>query len=461
MTIDLARPEEPMLHRDATDVLARRFASSAATSKGAGMRTEEFMSWFAERRRCHDFAVNRIPFEQLDGWQFVKETGNLGHRSGRFFTIQGLRVRNTDGQFPEWSQPIINQPETGILGILVKEFDGVLHCLMQAKMEPGNINMLQLSPTVQATRSNYTRVHEGAAVKYLEYFTGPQRGKVLVDCLQSEHGTWFYRKRNRNMVVEVTGEVPVDDDFCWLSLGQVSELLKIDNLINMDARTVLSCIPLTRDHGAVHSMTDVLSWFTEARSGHEVAAELISLENVSGWHRTGDRIGCAGGKYFSVIAVKVSAGNREVPSWTQPLFEQHGTGVVAFLSKRIGGVRHVLAHARVEGGFLDTVELGPTVQCVPGNYQDVPADQRPAFVNYVLTADPSQIEYDTVLSEEGGRLYHTQSRYMVVDVGEDVQGAVPPDYQWVSVHQLSCLLRHCHYVNVQARTLVACLKLLR
>ncbi|CAM5359048.1 GDP-mannose 4,6-dehydratase [Streptomyces cyaneofuscatus] len=88
---------------------------------------------------------------------------------------------------PAWHQPIIVQPEVGILGILVKEFDGVPHFLMQAKMEPGNSNLLQISPTVQATRSNYTKAHKGADVRYLEYFRGPRQGRVLADVLQSEH----------------------------------------------------------------------------------------------------------------------------------------------------------------------------------------------------------------------------------------------------------------------------------
>ena len=41
------------------------------------------------------------------------------------------------------------------------------------QMEPGNINKVQLSPTVQATKSNYTRVHGGKAIKYLNFFKNP------------------------------------------------------------------------------------------------------------------------------------------------------------------------------------------------------------------------------------------------------------------------------------------------
>jgi dTDP-4-dehydro-6-deoxy-alpha-D-glucopyranose 2,3-dehydratase len=109
----------------------------------------------------------------------------------------------------------------------------VPHFLMQAKMEAGNPNLLQLSPTVQATRSNFTGVPKGASVRYLEYVTGPRRGRVITDVLQPGHSSWFYHKSNRNMVDEVPADadIPLADDFRWLTLGQSNELLTRDNLV--------------------------------------------------------------------------------------------------------------------------------------------------------------------------------------------------------------------------------------
>ena len=217
--------------------LGLRLTLSASTPDSAVTPNAEFRRWFTAQRRAKRYEVRRIPFSELAGWHFQDGTGDLVHHSGRFFSVEGLHVRTAwNGPGHSWTQPIINQPEIGILGILVKEFDGVLHCLMQAKMEPGNLNTVQLSPTVQATRSNYTGVHGGTAVPYLEYFVPPRRrGRVLVDSLQSEQGAWFLRKRNRNMVVEAVGEVPGHEDFVWLTLGQLYGLLHEDNVLNMDA----------------------------------------------------------------------------------------------------------------------------------------------------------------------------------------------------------------------------------
>ncbi|MFE3121185.1 NDP-hexose 2,3-dehydratase family protein [Streptomyces niveus] len=446
--------------------LSARIALSAA-ARGAHLRTEDFGDWLAERGRVNDFRVERIPFAELDGWSFQDSTGNLVHRSGRFFTVEGLHVTEEaephgDGPYADWYQPIIKQPEVGILGILVKEFDGVLHFLMQAKMEPGNPNLLQLSPTVQATRSNYTKAHKGGDVKYIEYFVGPDRGRIVADVLQSEHGSWFYRKSNRNMVVEAVGDVPLLDDFCWLTLGQIHELLRRDNVVNMDSRTVLSCLPFSdasdASDGALLSDIELLSWITGERTRHSVRAERVPLDSIPGWKRGESAIQHEEGRYFNVVAVSVQAGNREVTGWTQPLFEPVGLGVTAFLTREFDGVPHVLAHARVEGGFLDTVELGPTVQCTPDNYAHLPEKQRPLFLDTVLRAGADRIRYEVVHSEEGGRFLNAESRFLIVEADEaDAPLDPPPGYAWVTPAQLTSLVRHGHYLNVQARTMLACL----
>ncbi|MEV5126719.1 NDP-hexose 2,3-dehydratase family protein [Streptomyces decoyicus] len=445
--------------RTAADLAERCARSAAVTGAGSWLRTAEVPGWMAERHASHRFAVRRIPFAALTGWSFAPGTGNLRHDSGRFFTVEGLQVSVGTGPFPHWQQPIIKQPEVGILGILAKEFDGVLHFLMQAKMEPGNRNLLQLSPTVQATRSNYTKVHRGADVRYLDHFLRPAPGSVVADVLQSEHGSWFFRKSNRNMIVETRDEVPVAEDFCWLTLGQIGRLLRRDNVVNMDARSVLACVPTggAPGDGAPYGDTDLLSWFTAERSRHTVDAERIPLDAVAGWRRGPHTIERPDGRYFRVVAVAVEAGSREVTGWSQPLIEPCGLGVTAFLTRRVQGVPQVLVHARVEGGFLDTVELGPTVQCVPGNHAALPPGDRPPFLDTVLTAGPGRIRYAAVHSEEGGRFLNAESRYLLVEAPDDMPEELPPGYRWVTPGMLGALVRHGHYLNVQARSLLSLL----
>jgi oxidase EvaA len=435
---------------------AERLARSAAAAEGAGMATGDVAGWLDARRRACAARVRRIPFAELDGWSFAAGTGDLRHRSGRFFSVEGLHVVRPDA---DWQQPIIVQPEIGILGILAKEFGGTLHFLMQAKMEPGNPNLVQLSPTVQATRSNYTKAHGGATVRYLDHFLRPDPDRVLTDVLQSEHGSWFYRKRNRNMIVEADGDVPAGDDFRWLTLGQLGALLHEDNLVNMDARTVLGSAPMAHpERTALSPDSGLLSWFTGERARHDVQARRMPLRDVTGWHRDADSVHRADGRFFRVVAVAVEGSAREVSSWTQPLFEPVGRGIVGFAYRTFGGVPHVLVHARVEGGFLDTAELGPTVQYVPGNYAHLPPAERPPFLDLMAGMPPDRIRYSAVHSEEGGRFRNAESRYLIAETDESTTPAeAPPGYHWITPGQLNWLAGHSHYVNVQARTLLAVL----
>lgn len=460
-------------------VLSRRFTDSARATDSHVTSNAALDTWFAEHRRTDRFTVTRIPFRDMAGWSFRESDGNLGHASGGFFSVVGLEV-NTDWQGRgTWTQPILDQPEIGVLGILVKEFDGVLHCLMQAKMEPGNPETVQLSPTVQATRSNYTGVHGGRRTTFLEYFTNPGR-TTLVDSLQSEQGAWFLGKRNRNMVVEVTEDVPVHENFRWMTIGQVHRLLGADNVVNMDTRSVLACIPLRspdepgscadggyrealsrslsgRD-GARHGTGQVLGWLTGTKSRHAFSRRRLPLSEVYDWHRSETDISHAEGRHFSVVAVDVRAETREVTAWSQPLIAPVERGVAAFVVRAIDGVLHVLVQAKVEAGLLDVCELAPTVQCLPVNYAGLPPGRRPRHLDTVLDAPAGAVRFDAVLSEEGGRFYHADNRYMIVEVGEDFPLEQGPDHLWVTAYQLMELVQHSRYLNVQARSLLASLR---
>jgi dTDP-4-dehydro-6-deoxy-alpha-D-glucopyranose 2,3-dehydratase len=476
------------------------FLVSALTEYNPFMHSDDFMNWFLSRKRIHEFHIDQIPFSKLRNWSFDHSSGNLVHTSGKFFSIEGIWVDTNAGSISQWSQPIINQPEIGVLGILTKKIDGILYCLMQVKMEPGNINLVQLAPTLQATRSNYTCVHKGKIPPYLEYFLDKSDARVLIDTLQSEQGARFLRKRNRNIIIETSKEIPLGEDYCWLTLGQIHKLLQFDNIVNMDARTVLSCIPFVgreleniktsallhviKAHSHVeekhiktdfdefktrivasafdtthhlHTSDEIISWFTELKVRYLLKVERIPLKYVKKWRRTDDAIVHENGKYFSVIAVDVQADNREITSWTQPLIKPQNVGIVAYIMKNINGVLHFLVQAKVEPGNFDVVEMAPTVQCITDSYeQDKPEDRQP-FLNYILEASKDQIRLSTLQSEEGGRFFQENNRNILIEVGDEFPLEIPDNYLWMTMNQLKKFIKYNNFVNVEGRCLIAAL----
>jgi oxidase EvaA len=205
---------------------------------------EEIKEWVDYWRKNTTLKIEEIPIKECRNWYTDEKTGNIHHESGQFFSVIGMRAYSEDREQKGWDQPILAQPEVGILGIAVKKINGILHFLMQAKEEPGNIDKVHISPTLQATKSNYTRVHGGELPEFFEIFHEPGDRRVLYSKLQSEEGGRFLLKNNRNMVVELhpdeLNEVP--PRFKYLTLYQINRLMAEENIVNSCARSVLSCL---------------------------------------------------------------------------------------------------------------------------------------------------------------------------------------------------------------------------
>ena len=364
---------------------------------------DDFKQSFNKIKKNNHFNVEEIPFSEFDQWYFSNKD-YLEHSSGKFFKIEGIRVKTNFGILKQWDQPIINQPEIGILGILTKIFNGIRYYLMQAKMEPGNVNILQLSPTTQATKSNFTQVHKGNLPAYLEYFIDRSKSKIIIDQLQSEQGGRFLRKRNRNMIVEVKENIKVLDNFFWLTLSDIKELLYIDNFVNMDARSVISTIPIVEnlDNG-LYSKKYLMSWYIDQKVKYELETEKISLSELENWRIEKNSI-YQDNKFFSIIGIKVEAGTREVTSWTQPMVKDLNIGLIGFIMKKINKNNHFLVQTKVMPGNIDIIDLSPTVSF--SNYKYFVDKLKPRFFDYFIGTKMLKIHYDVLQSEEGGRFYH-------------------------------------------------------
>lgn len=470
------------------DIMARdachQFLKSALTLENPFNSTEEILEWVRERNRQVEVNITRIPFNRMRNWFIDDGQVKLQHSSGRFFSIEGIRVETNWGMVPGWEQPIINQPEIGFLGIITKEVNGILYFLLQAKIEPGNVNNVQLSPTLQATKSNYTKVHKGKSPNYIDYFSNSAKSKILLDQLQSEQGARFLKKRNRNIIIKVEENIDVLEDFCWLTLGQIKYFMGFDNLVNMDTRTVVSGISYgnhsnqtvnfynvintgSSDTGtkflaselntdlSFHSFDDIIHWFTALKAKYDLSVNSIPLRSVGNWVIENDCIRHKENKFFKVIGVNVNIDNREVTSWDQPLIEPVQEGLCAFIVKEIHGVFHLLVQAKLESGNFDVLEMAPTVQCLTGNYRDENSLQNLPFLEYVLNAKPEQVIFDTLQSEEGGRFYREQNRNLLLMAGDDFSIDLPENYAWMTLNQLKTFIKFNNYLNIQARSLIS------
>ena len=456
-----------------------RLVRSALSLDGPSGSIEDILLWLKSRNAAVRVDIDPIEFSAMKGWHFDPVSGDLEHDSGKFFAIRGLNV-NTDGCNikSHWQQPIIDQPEVGFLGIIVQEINGVLCFLLQGKIEPGNLNHVQLSPTLQATRSNYMQVHKGKAPHYLEYFRNARHHKIWLDQLQSEQGGRFFHKRNRNIIIEVKEPIQKGEDFLWVTLGQLKALMCYDNTVNMDTRTIISglgwrgndfapviqylytdrsrALLASLFRGSDEPCRSILFWLSELKTKYLLRSRLIPLKSVQDWQVRSNEIVHRDQLFFRVIGANVTISNREVAQWCQPLVQPQQEGICALLMKPIDGVMHFLVQAKIESGNLDIVELAPTVQCLTGAFHESSVP----FLKDVLSATPEQVVFDCMQSEEGGRFYHEQNRNMLIMADESFcDDSLPENFYWMNLGQLREMLLFNNYLNIQLRSLLAAINI--
>lgn len=462
----------------------------SAISQGNVVSTDKVLIWMKQQNEEVVSNIKQIALDDMRNWSF--RDNSIRHDTGKFFSIDGIRITTNYRDVPTWDQPIINQPEIGFLGFITKKIGGVLHFLAQAKIEPGNLNVVQLSPTLQATRSNFTQVHGGKKPNYLEYFNGERKVEVLVDQLQSEQGARFLHKRNRNIVIEVPEyeDIDVKDNFIWLSLGQLKELMRYPNVMNMDSRTVISCIRfgnysehslkmmsafmqlnkmadnqliysmLSHDNH-LHEQQEIIQWMTSLKFRYELEVEQIGLSNMSHWIYDGNTIHHEDKKYFDVIGVRCEIGNREVLSWDQPMVRSSQKGLMGFLVKKINGIYHFLVQAKLESGNFDIVEMAPTVQCLTGNYRKGSNEYTIPYLENMLNAPKEKIWYSSYQSEEGGRFFQEQNLNTIVEVDDDFPEEVDANYCWMTLNQMLSFVTYNNYLNIAARSLLSAIRFVK
>ncbi len=413
-------------------------------------------------------------------WFYDDYNGEVMNRKRSFFSIKGMRRFENDEFTGE--QPIINQPEIGYLGIICRKIEGVLHFLMQAKIEPGNVNCVQISPTIQATKSNFTRAHGGKLPTYFELFEHSERCQIIYDQIQSEQATRFYKKRNRNMIMIVDEEFEIFPNFKWMTLGQIKKLMEVDNLVNMDTRTVLSGLPiitqimtekerneaikLFSDYSLFNSMfnsnpQDYIPWIYHRLNNYKMFRDIkiatVPLNQLVDWRIDEYGITCKKQADFMVRYYDIEISGREVQHWFQPLFKAIGMATFGLLSRVVNNKREFLIKIKSEIGSFDKVEIGPSIQWEPTHY--LYNDNNIEKIFRRKYENKQGIMVNVILSEEGGRFYHEQNNNVILEINPDELTTTPEEYLWVDYATLNYLVQVNNCLNIQLRNLLSLIKI--
>lgn len=284
------------------------------------------------------------------------------------------------------------------------------------------------------------------------------------------------------MILKIDDDIEVLPNYKWMTLGQIKALMRIDNLVNMDTRTVLSCIPFSQIDFSDAELYYIKSIFKDKTLYESMFAQKKQLElskifgpindykmsahkqtffkdlyDLKDWHMQEREYICNSKANFKVIFCDISIEGREVKHWTQPLFEAEGKATFGLMTCNDNGIKKFLVKVTPEIGCFDGVEIGPSVQ-LEAHY-DINMLDRVGKLFMKKLEEHKEIKFDTLLSEEGGRFYYEQNRNVIMEINKEELEDLPKEYFWVDYNTLNTLIQINNCLNIQLRNLLSILEI--
>ncbi len=353
---------------------------------------------------------------------------------------------------------MIVQNEVGILGIIKNTKTNKY--LLQSKVEPGNINKLQLAPTVQATKSNYSRVHGGKKVPYINYFL---KSKKAIPSLQSEQGFRYLNKFNSNILLKTSKFIEIKPEFYWFNKNEIKELIKIRNIINMDTLSVFSSFmtKVKKDY-PINSIRKIYDWVKINNKKFFMKTKIVDLIKLKDWTYNSTKIEHKKKKHFSIIGINASTNKREIKNWSQPIIKGKEMAFAGFIKTKFNNIEHYLCRYILKPGLMSGV-ISCTVNTSDiNNYSKnhtLNINEKYFIKKYFFSQySKKNIIYDNTLSDEGGRFYQCQIRYMISKLLYPDSIKIPNNYIWISHNQIVDMIKD-QKLDIEARLLFACANL--
>ena len=254
-------------------------------------------------------------------------------------------------------------------------------------------------------------------------------------------------------------------------MWQIQQIMREDNIVNMDTRTVLSCMPFqfTQNHmnnltsssidelsefnimfsnSSINSNELILNWLTQKKLQCDINVNSIPLIELEDWEINMNKIEHKKNKFFSVIGVNVSIENREVTSWSQPMIKPCERGLIGLGYSLINSVPHFLVRAKFEIGSFDRIEFAPSIQT---SFSNLSSDDK-----WVLELFRNGKKVFSVYqSEEGGRFFHEENLNELYELPYIELDSYTSNFQWMTYRQIHQMMSFSGIVNIQLRTILS------
>ena len=410
------------------------------------MRIKDLNKWILDQKKKNLMKVSRINISDVINWKIDNQ--KIFNYNKAFFSIVPFKFIKNNNE--AWFQPLILQKEVGILGILKKKIKDVDYYLLQAKVEPGNKSGIQLSPTVQATKSNYLQKHGGKKTNYLHFFIGNKlKIKTISKSRLSEQGTRYLEKSNNNILIDIRKEkIKKIKNYIWVTKENLKYLLKKKNLLNMDTISVLSSsIKKNTLDNPINDFSNLKNTLTYLKKKIKIKKRIISFNDLKNWKIFKDKIVNNKNFFFSILFLKIKTSSREVSQWCQPIVSDYHISLNGFLVKEINKTNHYLLQGVQEAG-LSSPKFTSTISVK--NFTKKIGNKDIKFLN--LFKKKKIIKF--INSDEGGRFFKNETHNLIKFLKEKEKVRLAKNFKWASHNQVIDLIKR-NLLTIEARNLFA------
>ena len=404
------------------------------------IKLREFLNKYSK-----NFEIKQVKYNDIKN-QWVYENGFISHVSKGFFNIVGYKLDKSGKE-----GVALYQPQSAIVGLLTCKKKTQRYFLLQARAEPGNQGIVQFGPTIQSTPANFFKFHGGNGSPYSDYFISLNlKTKILHDSYQLDLGDRYLFKSKRHMIIQCGANIKIKKGFIWVSQKEIQSSLNESYLFNTDLMSLLS----VSNWSSIQKSPDlylknrsikksfewalrpaVISQITSNLSNKLESTSFIKLSELTNWNMS--QFGLKEKKIIEGYEINyyfITAYNREVKSWYQPLLKTNSSGYQLLICRVINGALELAISIKSQPGLQTGQALFPSISISPLDKGILPNLKGKSLVKVSL-------------SDEGGRFYKNISTYEIAVINSYKS----KDHFWLKLSELKFFLEKSNICSIELR----------
>ena len=192
----------------------------------------------------------------------------------------------------------------------------------------------------------------------------------------------------------------------------------------------------------INEIDYVLKWLKKENSKNKMKVKKVKVNELKDWKNdSGGNLFHKSKQFFGIMGVKVvSANEREISSWDQPILTQKHGGILAILMReKKNGIIEFLLCARKEPG--DTkIKLCPSFSATQSNINLAHGGKKTLLSNLIFNHKKTNLIAKTIHYEEGARFWQKSNQNLIIKIDKKDQLKINnKSFIWLNLSQIKKL----------------------